>query len=231
MAAKKKQAGFLIVLMIASGVVWIIQNLPDENSGSKDSRSEDHQLSPNGSPPAKEGGFEVFTGCRLQSDDGNDGDSFRVKMSGGKVQHLRLYFVDAPESAFKRYRDGNTNGQRLKHQADYFSGLSQKEIVGVGHEAKAWVKSRLKQAGTFTVYTRGDEVYDSGRIYVLIKLQHGGTERWLHELLVEEGLARIYTMGTAMPDGTSRSVQTKRLKSLERAAKAAKKGGWGLARK
>jgi len=50
-------------------------------------------------------------------------------------------------------------------------------------------------------------------------------------VLVEEGLAQIYTMGTDLPDGTFRAGQTKRLHVLEKAAKAGKNGGWELARK
>jgi endonuclease YncB( thermonuclease family) len=216
-AATKKHAGVLIVLMMASGVVWLIGNLPESKRG--------------GTKPGKDGGFDVFEDCRVISDQGNDGDSFQVKMSDGKVRHLRLYFVDAPETGVKRYRDGNTNVKRLRHQADYFSGLSQREIVGVGQEAQRWVKSLLSEVKSFTVYSRGEEVYESGRIYVLIKLKRRGRERWMHELLVEEGLARIYTMGTDLPDGTSREAQTKHLHVLEKAAKAGKKGGWELARK
>ncbi|MEO1836576.1 MAG: hypothetical protein ABGZ49_13900 [Akkermansiaceae bacterium] len=33
MAANKKQAGVLIVLMMASGVVWLIGNLPETKRG------------------------------------------------------------------------------------------------------------------------------------------------------------------------------------------------------
>ncbi len=217
MAANKKQAGVLIVLMMASGVVWLIGNLPESRRG--------------GAKPGKDGGFDVFENCRVISDQGNDGDSFQVKMSDGKVRHLRLYFVDAPETGVTRYRDGNAHVKGLRHQANYFSGLSQWEIVGVGQEGKRWGKGLFSEVKSFTVYTRGGKVYDRGRIYVLIKLRWGGRERWMQELLVEEGMARIYTMGTDLPDGPFRALQTKRLHVLEKAAKAGKNGGWELARK
>lgn len=212
MAAKKKQAGVLIVLLIASGVVWLIQNWPDKK-------------------PGEGGGFEKFAGCSLVSDSGNDGDSFRVKFPDGRVLHLRLYFVDAPESAVKRYSDGNTNEKRLAYQGKYFAGLSQKQTVGVGQGAKSRVKKLLTEAGTFTVFTRGEEVYQSGRIYALLRVKQGQGERWLHEFLVEEGLARIYTMGSDLPDGTSKAAQSKRLHGLQKNAQEARKGAWGLASK
>ena len=171
----------------------------------------------------------MFEKCSLVSNRGNDGDSFQVVFPDGEVRHLRLYFVDAPESAVKRYSDGNTNEKRLRHQGEYFSGLGQKQTVRVGREARSWVKDLLTEAKTFTVFTRGEEVYQSGRIYALLRVPQGEGERWLHELLVEQGLARIYTMGTNLPDGTSKEKQLKRLHGLQRKAKAARKGAWELA--
>jgi endonuclease YncB( thermonuclease family) len=165
----------------------------------------------------------------LVADRGNDGDSFKVRTPAGETLHLRLYFVDAPESAVKRYRNGDSNEKRLSYQSEYFSGLSQSKTVEAGQAAKQWVRERLAASSGFTVSTRHESVYDSGRIYALVSLREGGRERWLHELLVERGLVRIYTQGTDLPDGTSRGAQTRRLKGLEKDAKAARKGAWGLA--
>jgi hypothetical protein len=109
--------------MMASGVVWLIGNLPESRRG--------------GAKSGKDGGFDVFEDCRVISDQGNDGDSFQVKMSDDKVRHLRFYFVDAPETGVTRYRDGKAHVKGLRHQVDYFSELSQWEIVGVGRRASA----------------------------------------------------------------------------------------------
>lgn len=49
---------------------------------------------------------------------------------------------------------------------------------------------------------------------------------FLHELLVEQGLARIHTKLATMPDGRSGKEKIKKLKSLEAAAKNAQLGGW-----
>lgn len=213
MAAKKAPGLILILIFLASGASLLLRNvtLPDREG-------------------AEANGFREYLDCTLVSDSGNDGDSFRVRCEDGQVRHLRLYFVDAPETSVKRYADGNTNVKRLGYQAEYFGGLSQEETVEIGQEARAWVRERLAAAETFAVATRGEEVYDSGRIYALVRVSMpDGSERWLHELLVEAGLVRIYTMGTDLPDGTSRSAQKRRLHLIEQDARAAKKGAWGLA--
>lgn len=54
-----------------------------------------------------------------------------------------------------------------------------------------------------------------------------GRPRWLHELLVERGLARILTKPADLPDGTPAAKQKQHLKSLESAARRAGRGAWG----
>ncbi len=209
MAGKKKQAVFLLVLMIASGVAWIIRNKPQEKLG-------------------EAAGFTRYDDCTLVKQRINDGDSFQVRMPDGDLRVLRLYFVDAPESAVKRYADGNSNEKRIAHQGDYFAGLSQAATVRIGQEAKSWVTKLLTEVPPFTVHTRNEQVYQSGRIYALLSVRTGGEERWLHELLVEEGLARIYTQGTNLPDGTPSGAQLIRLHGLEKRARQARMGAWGI---
>ena len=154
---------------------------------------------------------------------GNDGDSFRVRLSDGREKVLRLYFVDAPESAVRTYRNGETNEKRLDYQARDLGGLSRKRVLTIGQEAKARVRGLLA-AETFQVATKEQEVFDSGRIYAFVRVQGG--EKYLHELLVEEGLVRIYTEGASLPEGTSRMEQEKRLRKLERVAREAGRGAW-----
>ncbi len=50
----------------------------------------------------------------------------------------------------------------------------------------------------------------------------------LGELLVRNGLARIYGMRTPLPDGRRSREYLARLHELENEAKAAKLGGWGM---
>lgn len=52
--------------------------------------------------------------------------------------------------------------------------------------------------------------------------------RFLHELLVEKGHARIHTKGSQLPGGTSEGKQEDHLYDLQRTAKSAKAGAWSL---
>jgi endonuclease YncB( thermonuclease family) len=162
--------------------------------------------------------FQVLTEARLQPNRGNDGDSFILNHRG--EQHtFRLYFADCPEKERHAH-----NAQRLREQGAYFGGLREAETVAVGKAAKERTETWL-QTLPFTVYTKWQGVYDSGRYYAFVVFQDGEE---LSEKLVREGLARIHTTGTTLPDGRSRQVFEARLRQLEREARAARRGGWGI---
>jgi len=167
----------------------------------------------------KQGGYDVIAGCRLVDHRNNDGDSFLVRLGTGEEVVVRLYFVDAPESRRHQY-----NGKRIGHQARYF-GISDADSVELGVMAKKFVLHELDQ-NTFTVYTQWQEVYDSGRYYAFVKLNLDGEQRWLHEVLIDRGLARIYTEGATMPDGESASASKRALKEREKRARKEQLGGW-----
>ena len=207
MARRKKSSLTVTIVLIVCAIAWFAQNRGDLVS--------------------EEGDYQVYSGCRLVDARGNDGDSFRVVFSDGEEKVLRLYFVDAPESAVRTYRNGETNEKRLDYQARDLGGLSRDEVLAIGKEAKTAVRDLLS-AAPFTVATKGQEVFDSGRFYSFVLVDSGGEERFLHELLVERGLVRIYTEGAGLPDGTTRMAQEKNLRRLEREAKAARRGAWGL---
>ena len=81
---------------------------------------------------------------------------------------------------------------------------------------------------TFTLYTQWQLVHkDDTRYFALIEIEDAaGRGRWLSEMLVEQGLARIYTIGADMPDGTPKEEQEAELRSLERSAKDGQVGAW-----
>lgn len=166
-----------------------------------------------------QGGFETLAGCRLHEDRNNDGDSFKLSYAG-EVIELRLYFVDAPEKRLHQY-----NGERLDHQGRYFGGLTREETISIGQKAKEHTE-QLLTSRPFRVVTRWQPVFESGRHYGFIFFEDTGEE--LSESLVKEGLARIYTEGTNLPDGRKKADFERHLKQLEAAAKKAKRGGWGL---
>jgi endonuclease YncB( thermonuclease family) len=166
-----------------------------------------------------------YEGSSLADFPHHDGDSFRVVLAHGGLEDFRLYFVDTPESRFKTYRDGNDNGERIAQQGEYFGGLSQEVTTALGRMAKEATVGLLS-AGNFDLFTRYEEVFDSGRFYCVVRCLVKGEARWLDEILVENGLARIITQPTVLPDGTSAERHQKRLRHLESRARKSGRGGW-----
>ncbi len=179
------------------------------------------------SHPAKTGAYETFRNCTLVNTRNNDGDSFLVKFPDGRQSILRLYFVDTPESAFKTYRGGATNRPRIDDQAADLGGITSQQAVEIGKQGKHFTLALLAST-PFDVFTRWDSPFHDQRYHAFVQVKSGGRNRWLHELLVENGLVRIHTKGAALPDGTSYQKQKVHLKDLERIAKKAEVGVWGL---
>ena len=160
--------------------------------------------------------FEVMFGARLLDDPNNDGDSFRIEHRG-QAHVLRLYFADSPEKRRDKY-----NGERLEEQGRYFGGLSEPRTVAVGQQAYAFAHQWLTQR-PFTVYTKWQGVFGSGRHYAFVVFPDGED---LSAKLVREGLARIHTTGTTLPDVRSADRYEVELRLLEDEARAARRGGW-----
>jgi endonuclease YncB( thermonuclease family) len=150
----------------------------------------------------------------------NDGDSFHLAHDG-RENEFRVYFVDCPEKRLHQF-----NGDRLQEQGRYFGGLSVEETLRVGSEARARVDELLRTR-PFTVHTRWAPVFDSGRFYAFVFIEHeGGGQEELSEILVREGLCRIHTEGSALPDGRSEREFAARLRALERDARSRRAGAW-----
>jgi endonuclease YncB( thermonuclease family) len=161
-------------------------------------------------PPAKP--FERLVGCRLEPDEWTDGDSFRVRLPNGRLETFRLYFVDTTES--------RSRGERSDQQARYF-GISRERAIELGEKAKSFTASML--AKPFTIETRWRRVYGGNRYYAIISTAAGED---LIELLIRNGLARIYGTRTPLPDGRSSPQYRRRLRQLEAEAKRQEVGGW-----
>src|SRR5690606_19182975 len=109
----------------------------------------------------------------------------------GKEYIFRLYFVDAPES-------DDTYGERTAAQAKYF-GITNAEAVKLGESARDFTGKRL-DGRKFTVWTRWRDALGRSKLpryYAMVKV--GDDD--LGELLVSNGLARIYGTRVALPDG------------------------------
>ncbi len=206
---------FRIVAVLAAVAVlaWLGRDQLGSSSGDE---------TPNSKPTTeKQSGFAVLRGARLAKHRNNDGDSFHVTHEGESYE-FRLYFVDAPESRYKTYRGGENNGKRLDDQARSFGMTDRDRVAGIGRDAKAFTLGEL--SGGFSVYTTFEVVFGGARFYAFVK--PNGTDSFLHEQLVDRGLARIHTKGVDRPDGVSRGQAKQALKRREAKAKEQRVGGW-----
>lgn len=170
------------------------------------------------------GRYETISGCKWVNDDRNDGDSFKVRLPDGGVEVFRLYYVDAPESAFREYGRGRSNHQRIHEQALEF-GISDVQAVEIGKQAKRTAHELLGH-GSFTIYTAWDDPFGDHRYHAFVAPEKGP---WLHEVLVDRGLARIHTKPAELPDGTSVNARKRRLREIEKQSRGSRAGAWGLA--
>ena len=165
--------------------------------------------------------WQKIDGCTWKPDRWNDGDSFHV-LTGIEPPEIvaRVYFVDTPE-AETAYRD------RIAEQAADF-GITKEQAVEIAHEAAAFTAKKL--AAPFSVWTRWRPALGRsalGRNYCIIITSDG---RDLNELLVENGLARIHGVRTALFDGRDSRAYLARLAELEATAKREKRGAWRFAK-
>lgn len=159
--------------------------------------------------------WERLEGCRLVLDDYFDGDSFHVE-SGRRKIHVRLYFVDTPET-------DDRFPERLLEQARYF-GISKTAALRAGTKAKAFAKRLLAQP--FTVLTRWEDARGDSqqKRYYAVVLAAGRT---LQEALVEAGWARAFGMPADFPERGREAAFQGRLRQLETQARAEKRGAFG----
>ncbi|MCK5853223.1 thermonuclease family protein [bacterium] len=155
--------------------------------------------------------WETLDKCKLITNSYNDGDSFHISYKG-KEYIFRLYFVDTPETNLK-YKN------RVKEQAKYWK-ISTKSAIRIGKKAKKFSDDNLK--GKITVFTKWDDAKGSSKIPRYFAFVNTASGNDLAELLVSNGLARIYGMRVNHPEGKKANVISKRLKKLESDAKRKK---------
>ncbi len=163
--------------------------------------------------------LQKFTDVRLTENPSNDGDSF-VAMAGERRLHLRLYFVDAPESVATTDADA----KRVREQARYFGITDAKQVFEYGHQAADFTKRALEKP--FTVYTAFAGALGrspGGRVYAFVITADG---RDLGELLVGNGLGRAHGSKRAGPDGKTPAAIQQALQKLEAEAMRQRKGIW-----
>jgi competence protein ComEA len=160
-----------------------------------------------------------LSGLRLASADSGDADSF-IANDGTKDYHLRLYLVDAPETAAA----DPTLARRVREQTRYFGVDDPSVIVRFGKLAAARTRELL--AAPFTAYTANSGALGRSaeqRIYAYVVTSEGND---LGEQLVREGLARAYGQGRANYTGVTQAEQRAKLSDLELSAALSRKGIW-----
>lgn len=163
--------------------------------------------------------LQRFSQARLIEHRGNDGDSFLIE-TGGKRLHIRLYFVDCPETSVRTKSDA----QRVREQTRYFGLAHGGRTVHFGRQARELVAREL--ARPFTVYTAFASAMgrsSMGRVYAFVTSADGHN---LATLLVRRGLARARGLGRQTPDGIPRDEMAARLRDLELAAMLKHTGIW-----
>jgi competence ComEA-like helix-hairpin-helix protein len=152
--------------------------------------------------------LQMFSNARLVNNPSNDGDSFFVE-SNGKSFHVRLYFVDCPETSISFKSDA----QRVREQTRYFGLSDATRTIHFGNEAKTFVDHVL--AKPFTLYTDFASALGrspKGRMYGFIITADGND---LASLLVKNGFARTHGVGRKTPAGTSRDEMFEILRDME----------------
>ena len=163
--------------------------------------------------------LQMFSNARLIKDPANDGDSFLVGAKG-KSFHMRLYFVDCPETSvgFK------SDAQRVREQTRYFGLSDATRTIHFGNEAKTFVDHILVKP--FTVHTdfaRALGGSSKGRVYGFVTTADGND---LASLLVKNGFARAYGIGRKTPDSVSLAEMIERLRDIETSAMLKRVGIW-----
>jgi hypothetical protein len=158
-----KTSWFTILLIIAAVALWVIEQkqAAGENGTPASKRTEKTESipptrkPPHGNQPEKPesaGNYEKHRHCTLVQARNNDGDSFMVRLPDGRTHEFRLYFVDTPESAFKRYAGGDSNHERIRQQAAELGGITPEQAVEIGKKGKALTLDLLGSA-PFTLFS------------------------------------------------------------------------------
>jgi len=158
--------------------------------------------------------WTTLDACRYLADKSNDGDSFLVQC-GRERFFVRLYFVDAPESDVS-FPD------RVRQQYEYF-GVTADELARAGASAREYVRAVLQRP--FVVHTK--KTFAQGRskasrYYALVQVDG----RYLHQVLVSEGLARNKGSRLGLPSGETARAHAQRLQSIEDYARLQRRGVW-----
>jgi endonuclease YncB( thermonuclease family) len=159
--------------------------------------------------------WSQMAACRYVIDANNDGDSFLVQC-GRERFYARLDFVDTPETNL-------SFPERVRQQYEYF-GVTLDELTRAGAQARDLVQVLLRER-QFVIHTKKSFAQGRSkatRYYALVQVDG----RYLHEILLSEGLARNRGTIVALPSGEKARAHAQRLQHLEDGARSGLKGLW-----
>lgn len=159
--------------------------------------------------------WRILRDARLMEERYFDGDSFHLKPAQGREGIFRLYFVDCPETD-RSLKD------RIAAQGKAFK-IPVSRIPAMGRRAAEFTREFLRDG--CTVHTKMEVAEGNSRMtrhYALIEVRG----RWLHEALLEAGLARAYGVAADLPSGTSAKSHWRHLHKLQDEAREHGAGVW-----
>lgn len=149
----------------------------------------------------------------------NDGDSFKVS-AGGHELHLRLYYVDCPETPYA----SEAMLERIRDQQHHFGLEDPHDVVRFGERATDYVRQVLSRPfSVHTAYAWAPGRSATGRYYAFVETHDG---RDLAHLLVRQGLARVFGKTRAAPDGRASRDVLEELQDLRALAMLNRAGIW-----
>ena len=172
-----------------------------------------------GISPSHAAELQKFSNAGLINNPSNDGDSFLVD-AGGKLLHVRLYYVDCPETSAGSKNDA----RRVREQTRYFGLSDSARAIYFGNEAKTFVEGILAKPFTLhTAFANAMGRSSKGRVYAFITTSDGND---LASILVENGFARTRGKGRKTPNGIPRNEMIARLRDMEISAMLKRTGIW-----
>ncbi len=176
--------------------------------------------------------FEVFDRAVLsEAGSGEEmaGHRFAFSDSVSARYMVQLYFVESPEPELnERTRES------VAAMARYFGDVPLDKLLEGGVEARDFT-ARLLAENRFRIATKfespesGPSMRASVRAFVLVEMPDG-EERYLSEILVQEGYAAISVPGVFLPYGEPRDTYRAYLARLEEEARRAGRGIWAHSR-
>lgn len=168
--------------------------------------------------------FLTFPKVQLVDAAANQADTLRIHLPDGDHVFVH-YFIRALDNSAEHL-------DRVNETAVYFGRVSNDAVINTGKEAMAYVTDLLK-SHAFMVLTRFEKAPQAGSFYGLIWVEYEkGKWKYLSELLVRHGYARIGGVTTPLPN--TKVNEDDYLQVLQGAAKFArqnKMGIWAKAKK